>query len=70
MCRSEVIPEAEHALAELLADIARALDPEHPELVRIGPVDFGAHDFEAEAGGKEIPVQPRPSGDNQPRGNE
>lgn len=33
--------EAQHLLADLLADMCKALDPEHPELVRVGPVDFG-----------------------------
>lgn len=34
--------EAQDALADLLRDICAALDPEHPERVVIGPVDFGA----------------------------
>jgi hypothetical protein len=41
MCRSDVTPEAEHALAELLRDFAVALCPEAPESVVVGPVDFG-----------------------------
>lgn len=46
MCRgaSHVHREAQAALADLLYDIASALDPEHPELVVIGPVDFGTCD--------------------------
>lgn len=44
MCRSFVAPQAEHALAELVLDMAKALDPEHPERVVIGPVDFGGND--------------------------
>jgi hypothetical protein len=43
MCRSYVAPEAEGALADLLLDMAHALDPEHAERVVIGPVDFGAN---------------------------
>lgn len=42
MCRAEVDPEAQQALAGLLRDMAMALDPEHPEAVQVGPVDFGA----------------------------
>ena len=41
MCRSNVTAEAEHALAELLHDMAVALCPEAPESVVVGPVDFG-----------------------------
>lgn len=43
MCRgaAHVHPGAEHLLAELLHDIAVALDPAHSEAVVIGPVDFG-----------------------------
>lgn len=44
MCRSNVAPEAAHLLAELLLDVATALEPEHPERVVIGPVDFGGCD--------------------------
>lgn len=44
MCVVNVRPEAESLLAELLLDCARALEPEHPELVVIGPVDFGSDD--------------------------
>lgn len=43
MCRSAVTPEAESALADLVLDMAKALDPEHPERVVIGPVDFGGN---------------------------
>lgn len=43
MCRSYIAPEAEEALADLLLDMAHALDPEHAESVVIGPVDFGAN---------------------------
>lgn len=32
---------AQALLADVLADICAALDPEHPERVVIGPVDFG-----------------------------
>lgn len=44
MCRGadHLIPEAHPVLADLLLDIARALDPEHPDLVIVGPVDFGS----------------------------
>lgn len=42
MCRAHVDPQAVELLVELLTDIAAALEPEHPELVAIGPVDFGA----------------------------
>lgn len=41
MCKANVQPEAEQALADVLRDICVALDPEHPERVVIGPVDFG-----------------------------
>lgn len=41
MCRSDVTPEAEHALADLLREMAAALCPEAPESVVVGPVDFG-----------------------------
>lgn len=44
MCRSNVAPEAAHLLAELLHDMAAALEPEHPERVLVGPVDFGGSD--------------------------
>lgn len=44
MCRAEITPNAEAALADLLHDIVTALEPEHPELVVVGPVDFGADD--------------------------
>lgn len=37
-------PEAHALLADVLLDIATALDPEHPERVVIGPVDFGSAD--------------------------
>jgi hypothetical protein len=33
--------EAQEMLADLLRDFCAALDPEHPESVRVGPVDFG-----------------------------
>lgn len=42
MCRSAIVPEAESLLAELLMDCCRALCPEDPEGVVIGPVDFGS----------------------------
>lgn len=44
MCRGtdHVIPEARPVLADLLLDIATALDPEHPERVIVGPADFGS----------------------------
>lgn len=44
MCTVNVNPEAEHAVAELLADLATALAEQcgaDPSLVRIGPVDLG-----------------------------
>lgn len=41
MCSSNVKPEARKAMADLLRDMAAALDPEHPEAVQVGPVDFG-----------------------------
>lgn len=41
MCCANVTAEVEHALAELLADMAAALCPENPRSVAIGPVDFG-----------------------------
>jgi hypothetical protein len=43
MCSSDIAPEARKAMAALLLDMAAALDPEHPEVVQIGPVDFGCH---------------------------
>ena len=39
MCTNEVRPEAQEALAELLAEMADALGGGEP--VVIGPVDFG-----------------------------
>jgi hypothetical protein len=44
MCRGaeHVHQDARQAVADLLHDIAAALDPEHPELVVIGPIDLGA----------------------------
>lgn len=43
MCRgaAHVTEEARPVLADLLADICKALDSEHPERVVVGPVDFG-----------------------------
>lgn len=41
MCSSNVEPQAEAALVELLSDLAAALCPEDPGSVAIGPVDFG-----------------------------
>ena len=43
MCRGvdHVHPDARQAVIDLMFDLCRALDPEHPERVRIGPVDFG-----------------------------
>ena len=46
MCTAKVVPEAQAALADLLRDVAAALCPEHPESVRIGPVDFGSDEGE------------------------
>jgi hypothetical protein len=45
MCRADVEPRAEEAVAYLLHDIAQALaDEAHVDLarIRIGPVDFGS----------------------------
>jgi hypothetical protein len=41
MCRNNVTPKAQEPLARLLAEMAAALEPDHPETVLIGPVDFG-----------------------------
>lgn len=41
MCRSNVKPQATPLLVELLQAMALALEPEYPERVVIGPVDFG-----------------------------
>lgn len=43
MCRgsAHVTEEARPLLADLLADMCKALDPDHPERVVVGPVDFG-----------------------------
>jgi hypothetical protein len=47
MCRADIEPQASHATAKLLLDIARALaDQANVDLssVRIGPVDLGSPD--------------------------
>ena len=44
MCTNEVSEDAAELLAELLRDMAQAIEPDHPEDVLIGPVDFGSHD--------------------------
>lgn len=36
-----MIQQARPLLVALLTEMAKALEPEHPELVVIGPVDFG-----------------------------
>lgn len=46
MCRGveHVHDEAKALLADLMHDLCAALDPEHPESVVVGPVDFGGCD--------------------------